>query len=119
MAKPFKPFVSWPLFPNRSQPTTRSRCDMPGGYAGSAKICSHEAMRIGIVLGILCAPAFAGAATIMVGPNDNYTKIEMAQPGDEVVIAPGTYKFRVFLQQKGTPQKPVIIRAQDPNNKPV
>lgn len=66
-------------------------------------------MLMGIVLG----------ATIMVGPQDDYKKIEAAKPGDEVVIAPGTYKFRVFLQQKGTQQNPVIIRAQDPNNKPV
>jgi MYXO-CTERM domain-containing protein len=76
-------------------------------------------MRVFIFLGVLCAPVLASAATIVVTPQDGYQKIEAAKPGDEVVMAPGTYTFRVFLQQKGTPQAPVIIRAQDPNNRPV
>lgn len=71
------------------------------------------------MLGVLLAPGLASAATIMISPGDSYAKIEAAQPGDEVVIAPGTYKFRVHLTQKGTAQQPFIIRAQDPNNKPV
>jgi MYXO-CTERM domain-containing protein len=71
------------------------------------------------MVGILLAPGLASAATIMVSPGDSFAKIEAAKPGDEVIIAPGTYKFRVHLTQKGTAQQPVIIRAQDPNNKPV
>ena len=55
------------------------------------------------------------AATIMVSPTDSYTKIEAAQAGDDVVIAPGTYKFLVYLTQKG----PITIHAQDPTNPPV
>ena len=53
------------------------------------------------------------------GPGDSFAKIEAAQPGDEVVVAPGTYTFRVHLTQQGTAQKPIIIRAADPKNKPV
>ncbi len=63
--------------------------------------------------------AQAGANVINVTPSDNYTKIEAAQPGDEVVIAPGTYRFRVYLTGQGTRLNPIRIRAQDPNNKPV
>ena len=35
-----------------------------------------------------------------------YTKIEGAGPGDEVVIAPGTYAFRVYLQRQATSTQP-------------
>jgi hypothetical protein len=63
--------------------------------------------------------SYARAATINVGPGDSYSKIEGAQPGDEVVIAPGTYSFRVYLTKQATPTNPIIIRAQDPANRPV
>ena len=59
------------------------------------------------------------AALITVGPTDDWTKIEAAQPGDEVVIAPGTYEFLVYLTQKAPADKPIVIRAQDPKNPPV
>lgn len=65
------------------------------------------------------APSLALAATINVGPADGYAKIEAAKAGDEVVMAPGTYAFRVYLTGKGTPQAPIIIRAQDPKNPPI
>jgi len=55
--------------------------------------------------------------TITVTPSDSFDKIENAQPGDEVVIAPGTYHFRVYLNKQGT--MPILIRAQDPSNPPV
>ncbi len=61
----------------------------------------------------------ARAATIAVGPGDSYAKIEAAQPGDEVVIAPGTYKFRVYLTQAAPATKPILIHAADPSNPPV
>lgn len=55
----------------------------------------------------------------MVGPGDNYSKIEGAQPGDQVLIAPGTYAFRVYLTKQATAAKPIVIQAQDPANPPV
>ena len=57
------------------------------------------------------------AATITVTTNDNYTKIESAQAGDEVVISPGTYAFRVYLTKPAT--NTITIRALDPANPPV
>jgi MYXO-CTERM domain-containing protein len=68
---------------------------------------------------VLAAARIAAAATITVGPSDDYTKIEAAAPGDTVIIAPGTYKFRVYLSQQGTASQPITIQAQDPNNPPV
>jgi len=65
------------------------------------------------------AAGVAQAATITVGPGDSYTKIEAAGAGDEVVIAPGTYKFRVYLTKQGTAAQPIVIRAQDPAQPPV
>ena len=63
--------------------------------------------------------ASARAATINVAPGDSYAKIEAAKPGDEVVIAPGTYGFRVYLTQKAPADKPIVIRAADPTNPPL
>ena len=72
------------------------------------------------VAGIMCVPAFAPkAAVIRVGPADDYTKIEAADPGDEVVIAPGTYAFRVFLSKRAAAADPISIHAADPANPPV
>jgi hypothetical protein len=61
----------------------------------------------------------AEAALINVTTNDTYAKIEGANPGDEVIIAPGTYAFRVYLTKQATPTNPIVIRALDPANPPV
>lgn len=61
----------------------------------------------------------AGAAIINVSPGDSYAKIESARAGDEVVIAPGNYSFRVYLTAQGTASRPIVIRAQDPARPPV
>jgi hypothetical protein len=64
--------------------------------------------------------AFAArATTINISPADSYAKIEGAQAGDEVVIAPGTYRYRVHLTQQAPASQPIVIRAQDPANPPV
>ena len=69
---------------------------------------------------VFSASCLAGqAAVINITTNDNYTKIESAKPGDEVVIAPGTYAFRVYLTQKASVTNPIVIRAQDPAHPPV
>jgi hypothetical protein len=69
-------------------------------------------------LALAAAPG-ARAATIQVGPGDSYDKIEGAGPGEEVVIAPGTYAFRVHLTRAAPADQPIVIRAQDPANPPV
>jgi hypothetical protein len=73
------------------------------------------------VLAALALAAAPGtrAATIQVGPTDSYDKIEAAGPGDEVVIAPGKYAFRVHLTMSAPADQPIVIRAQDPSNPPV
>src|SRR5690242_6501523 len=76
---------------------------------------------------MLVAAAFrsvaADAATIYVSPHDpaatNIAKIEGARPGDEVVVAPGTYRFRLYLEGLGTATQPIVIRAADPSRRPV
>jgi hypothetical protein len=63
----------------------------------------------------------ATASVIQVSPADGntaYAKIEGAGPGDEVVIASGTYKFRVYLQAKAPATNPIVIRAADPSHPP-
>ena len=59
------------------------------------------------------------AGVINVSPADSYAKMEAARAGDEVVIAPGTYAFRLYFSVAASPDKPIVIRAQDPANKPV
>src|SRR3569623_6936 len=76
--------------------------------------------RLGLLAGLwLASSGTARAATIVVAPGDSYTKLEGAGAGDEVVIAPGTYKFRVYLTKQGTAAQPIVIRAQDPAHPPV
>jgi hypothetical protein len=72
-----------------------------------------------LALSVGVVSSAARAATINVGPGDSYIKIEGAKAGDEVVIAPGTYEFRVYLTQKAPPGNPIVIRAADPSNPPV
>ncbi len=71
------------------------------------------------VLTICCLGNPIEAAVINVGPGDSYAKIEAAQPGDEVVIAPGTYAFRVYLTTPATATNPIVIRALNPASPPV
>lgn len=73
-------------------------------------------------MGLVFTAQPSRASVINLSPADGatgYTKIEAARAGDEVVIAPGTYAFRVHLTAKGAAANPIYIRAQDPNNKPV
>src|SRR5262249_6824498 len=73
--------------------------------------------RITLVFAIFLAGVSARAAIITVTTNDNYTKIESAQSGDEVVISPGRYSFRVYLTKAAT--NTISIHALDPANPPV
>jgi hypothetical protein len=66
-----------------------------------------------------CLASTAFAATIHIAPGDSYTKMEAAVAGDEVVIAPGSYAFRVDWENAGTPSQPIVVRAEDPANRPV
>jgi hypothetical protein len=75
---------------------------------------------LGGVITFFAAPAAANV--IMVSPADGstgYTKIEGAMPGDEVIIAPGTYAYRVYLTQTASAAQPITIHAEDPANPPV
>jgi hypothetical protein len=74
-------------------------------------------MRAFLLLALL--PMAVWAKTINIVPGDSYTKMEAAVAGDEVVIAPGSYAFRVDWENAGTSALPITVRAQDPNNRPV
>ncbi len=74
---------------------------------------------LGATLLLLASLRPASAATINISTADNYSKIEAAKAGDIVVVAPGTYRFRVYLTGHGTPSQPITIQAQDPAHRPV
>jgi hypothetical protein len=79
-----------------------------------------QAKRASNIAAVLCLSLVPAVATLInVSPGDSYTKIESANPGDEVVIAPGTYAFRVYLTKQASPTNPITIRAQDPLNRPI
>jgi hypothetical protein len=67
---------------------------------------------LGLVIVVTSTPIFA--SLINVTTNDTFAKIEGANPGDQVLIAPGTYSFRVYLTKQATPTNPIVIRALDP-----
>jgi len=52
---------------------------------------------------------------------DGCAASDLLQPGDEVVLAPGTYtdSRRINIFARGTAEHPITIRAADPNNKPI
>lgn len=68
--------------------------------------------------GVAAAPSIPSNG-IYVTPADSYGPIESAQAGALVLLAPGTYKFRVYLSNSGTTANPIVIRAADPDNPPV
>jgi hypothetical protein len=70
---------------------------------------------------VLGGPLFAKTISVIPGDTSevNIAKIEGAFPGDEVVVLPGTYQFRILLEKQGTTGQPIIIRASDPNHRPV
>ena len=71
----------------------------------------HQSFGCGLALMLAVCWHSCQAAVINVTTNDNYTKIEGANPGDQVLIAPGTYAFRVYLTKQATPTNPVVIAA--------
>lgn len=53
-------------------------------------------------------------------PSTVYSIIDSLQPSDIVEFAPGKYEYRIcFSRQSGNSLEPIILRAQDPNNRPV
>src|ERR1041384_7438130 len=68
-------------------------------------------MRIHALLCLWCAPAFAG--TVSVGtPAELTAAISAAQPGDEIVLADGTYAMTgVTCATPGTAAQPITVRA--------
>jgi len=75
------------------------------------------AARYVMTLTMVLTQVSAWATLITVTTNDSYNKIESAQSGDEVVISPGTYAFRVYLTKAAT--NTITIQALDPSNPPV
>ncbi len=97
--------------------------DFPVVIPGPADRLRCAAMRRAslpcLVISLAASSVPAKADTIFVTPSDSYDTIESARPGDEVIIAPGLYGFRVYLTQAATPDAPIVIRAEDPSDPPV
>src|SRR5260370_19822182 len=70
-----------------------------------------------MAMGSACGPV--PAAVINITTNDSSTRIEAEKRGDTVVIAPGTYAFRVYLTNQVTQTNSTVSQALDPSNPPV
>lgn len=65
---------------------------------------------------VLLATSHAGAATVELSPGDDVQgAINAAMPGDEIVLAGGTYALteRFGIDVSGTLEAPIVIRAKD------
>src|SRR5262245_1769194 len=68
-----------------------------------------------LLLGTSIAPA-ALADVVQLGPTDDVkAAIAAAKPGDELVLAGGTYELtdRFLIDVSGTETAPIVIRAKD------
>jgi len=52
------------------------------------------------------------ARLIQVTPSDAPHIISAAEPGDVIVLAPGTYES-IYIRQSGEPERPIVIRGSD------
>lgn len=58
--------------------------------------------------------------TYTIGPANNLQKaVDKLGPGDELVLKKGTYKENITTKLMGTAEKPIVIRGEDPSDRPV
>lgn len=70
-----------------------------------------------IVLIADLAPAASDAMEIT--PHDDLcATLEMADPGQEIVLQPGDYRAGCVVRRGGLPGTPIVIRAADPERRP-
>jgi parallel beta helix pectate lyase-like protein/chondroitinase B-like protein len=94
-----------------------------GGFARSRMIMRSTLCRSSLIvksrfarLVLACVAISLGACTSTnaAGPfesNSLQAEIDRAQPGDKVVIPPGTYREFIQITHSGTPQRPITIEA--------
>lgn len=59
----------------------------------------------------------ASAAQHLVRPGDDWARLEpKLQPGDEIVLFPGTHRQAAFEGIAGTAERPIVIRSLDPRS---
>src|SRR5687768_15949350 len=78
-----------------------------------AKVIQSVLLSGSFLLGALSS---AAAATVVVMPSDDVEgAINAAMPGDEIVLAGGTYEMteRLGISVAGTPAAPIVIRAKE------
>ena len=84
---------------------------------------SSRVLRTALLLSLSASPAFAIDRYVAVGGNGNGTSaapygriqdgLAAAQPGDVVIVGPGTYREKLSAVRGGTALAPITVRARD------
>ena len=75
--------------------------------------------RTAVAVGLLSLVTPALAGTLEIGPESDLCGVlRKAEPGAEIVLQPGDYRAGCVLRRGGMPQRPVVIRAADPERPP-
>jgi hypothetical protein len=73
-----------------------------------------------VFIAVFLISFFPGASVgKAIGPEANFcAEVNALQPGDELVLRGGEYKGPCTIQKAGSPDAPIIIRAQNPSDPP-
>lgn len=73
-------------------------------------------IRLAMLLAVAATASPAAGADYLVRSKDEFKKVSArVQPGDTVRLADGTWRdFRITLSGKGTPDRPITLKAQTP-----
>lgn len=85
----------------------------PGGFA--AAMSRRDIARMTLALGMLAAPGWAAAGSGRVHRIDS-TNVDWdaIAPGDEVLLAPGTWRRAMTVRARGTAEAPILVRPEEP-----
>lgn len=94
--------------------TVRAVRALDGGASKEDSFPLIRRVLLGVCL-MLCQAGSVSAGDIAVTPDQSIQKaLDDAKPGDTVSLAPGVYRQRVQINNSGTAESPIILRAREP-----
>ena len=72
---------------------------------------------VAVMLNTIATASSVGAR--LIGPDENFCRaINDPSSGDEILLRPGEYRGPCVIRRGGTPDRPLVIQAQEPNRRP-